>query len=100
MKGNKIFDFSRKGFQDIINIMTRKINECVDLVNIKTSEIDGYVSKVDGKVGTLKVSEHNSIHYTGDIIGKKPMGDLIIDVNTGEIYISKGSLGNKKILTE
>lgn len=31
MKGNKIFDFSRKGFQDIINIMTRKINEVVDL---------------------------------------------------------------------
>ena len=100
MKGNKIFDFSRKGFQDIINIMTKKINECVDLVNIKTSEIDGYVSKVDGKVGTLKVSKHNSIHYTGDIVGEKPVGDLIIDINSGEIYISKGSLGNKKILTE
>ena len=100
MKGNKIFDFSRKGFQDIINIMTKKINEVIDLVNIKTSEINGYVSKVDGKVGTLKVSEHNSIHYTGDIVGEKPVGDIIIDINTGEIYISKGILGNKKILTE
>ena len=33
MKGNKIFDFSRVGFQDIINIMTKKINECVDIAN-------------------------------------------------------------------
>lgn len=100
MKGNKIFDFSRKGFQDIINTMTKKVNEVIDLVNAKTSNIDGYVSKVDGKIGTLKVTEFNSIHYTGDILSEKPKGDLIIDINSGEIYISKGSLGNKKILTE
>lgn len=100
MKGNKIFDFSRKGFQDIINIMTKKINEIVDLVNVKTNEINGYVSKVDGKIGTLKVSEYNSIHYTGNILTEKPIGDIIIDINTGDVYISKGELGNKKILTE
>ena len=38
MKGNKIFDFSRKGFQDIINIMTRKINECIDISNKQNNE--------------------------------------------------------------
>ena len=55
MKGNKIFDFSRKGFQDIINIMTKKINECVDVsnemarvVNVPSSSTDngakGYIA--------------------------------------------------------
>ena len=47
MKGNKIFDFSRKGFQDIINIMTRKINECVDVSNGLIPRLDEYISKVD-----------------------------------------------------
>lgn len=47
MKGNKIFDFSRKGFQDIINIMTRKINECVDMSNEMFPRLDDYISKVD-----------------------------------------------------
>lgn len=47
MKGNKIFDFSRKGFQDIINIMTRKINECVDLVNDMFPRLDEYISKIN-----------------------------------------------------
>ena len=47
MKGNKIFDFSRKGFQDIINIMTNKINECVDLSNGLIPTLDDYISKVD-----------------------------------------------------
>ena len=47
MKGNKIFDFSRKGFQDIINIMTNKINECVDVANGMIARLDDYVSKID-----------------------------------------------------
>ena len=47
MKGNKIFDFSRVGFQDIINIMTRKINECVDISNEMFPRLDGYISKID-----------------------------------------------------
>ena len=47
MKGNKIFDFSRKGFQDIINIMTNKINECVDVANGMIARLDDYISKVD-----------------------------------------------------
>lgn len=47
MKCNKIFDFSRKGFQDIINTMTRKINECVDLVNNMYPRLDDYISKID-----------------------------------------------------
>ena len=47
MKGNKIFDFSRKGFQDIINIMTKKINECVDVSNGLIPRLDDYISKVD-----------------------------------------------------
>lgn len=40
MKDNKIFDFSRVGFQDIINIMTNKINECVDVVNDMLPSLD------------------------------------------------------------
>ena len=47
MKDNKIFDFSRKGFQDIINIMTKKINECVDMSNGMIGRLDDYISKVD-----------------------------------------------------
>lgn len=47
MKDNKIFDFSRVGFQDIINIMTKKINECVDMVNEMFPRLDEYISKVD-----------------------------------------------------
>lgn len=47
MKGNKIFDFSRKGFQDIINIMTNKINECIDVSNGLIPKLDDYISKVD-----------------------------------------------------
>lgn len=47
MKGNKIFDFSRKGFQDIINIMTRKINECVDISNGLIPTLEEYMTKVD-----------------------------------------------------
>lgn len=47
MKGNKIFDFSRKGFQDIINIMTKKINEVIDLANDMIPRLDDYISKID-----------------------------------------------------
>lgn len=47
MKGNKIFDFSRKGFQDIINIMTKKINEVIDLANEMIPRLDDYISKID-----------------------------------------------------
>nr|DAU33652.1 MAG TPA: hypothetical protein [Caudoviricetes sp.] len=47
MKGNKIFDFSRKGFQDIINIMTNKINECVDTSNDMIPRLDDYISRID-----------------------------------------------------
>ena len=47
MKDNKIFDFSRKGFQDIINTMTKKINECVDVSNGLIPTLDDYISKVD-----------------------------------------------------
>lgn len=47
MKGNKIFDFSRLGFQEIINIMTNKINECVDISNDLYPRLDDYISKVD-----------------------------------------------------
>lgn len=42
----------------------------------------------------------DKIRYTADISTEYPIGDLIINVNTGDIYISKGSYGNKKILTE
>lgn len=42
----------------------------------------------------------DKIRYTTDISTEYPIGDLIINVNTGDIYISKGSYGNKKILTE
>lgn len=47
MKGNKIFDFSRSGFQNIINIMQKKINEVVDLVNNIFPTIDEYISKIN-----------------------------------------------------
>ena len=47
MKDNKIFDFSRVGFQDIINIMTKKINECVDVSNGLIPTLDEYITKVD-----------------------------------------------------
>lgn len=47
MKGNKIFDFSRKGFQDIINIMTKKINDVIDLSNGMIPRLDDYISKID-----------------------------------------------------
>ena len=47
MKGNKIFDFSRLGFQQIINTMTRKINECVDIVHDMFPRFDDYISKVE-----------------------------------------------------
>lgn len=42
----------------------------------------------------------DKIRYTTDISTEYPIGDLIINVNTGDIYISKGSYGNKKLLTE
>ena len=42
----------------------------------------------------------DKIRYTTDISTEYPIGDLIINVNTGDIYISKGRYGNKKILTE
>ena len=47
MKGNKIFDFSRLGFQQIINTMTKKINEVVELANEMFPRLDEYISKVD-----------------------------------------------------
>lgn len=47
MKDNKIFDFSRLGFQEIINIMTKKINEAVDVVNTMIPTLDNYISKID-----------------------------------------------------
>ena len=47
MKDNKIFDFSRVGFQDIINIMTKKINECVDVSNGLIPTLDEYINRVD-----------------------------------------------------
>lgn len=42
----------------------------------------------------------DKIRYTTDISTEYPIGDLIINVNTGDIYISKGIYGNKRILTE
>ena len=47
MKEDKIFDFSRKGFQDIINIMTKKINEVIDIANEMVPRLDDYISKID-----------------------------------------------------
>ena len=47
MKGNKIFDFSRVGFQQIINTMTGKINEVVEVANEMFPRLDEYISKVD-----------------------------------------------------
>lgn len=47
MKDNKIFDFSRVGFQNIINIMTKKINEVIDITNEMIPNLDDYISKVD-----------------------------------------------------
>lgn len=62
----------------------------------------------DGSIGELingtLLKEINDkvdkIRYTTDISTEYPIGDLIINVNTGDIYISKGSYGNKRILTE
>ena len=56
MKGNKIFDFSRVGFQQIINTMTKKINECVDIANDMVRVVDVPSSSSDnGTKGDIAI---------------------------------------------
>ena len=83
MKGNKIFDFSRKGFQDIVNIMANKINECVDVANDFIPRVDDYMSKIDW----------NSI-INSDLY-QKVLGDL---EKTNEQLETKANKTNKNSL--
>ena len=53
-----------------------------------------------GNLSNIEMTSSNKIRYTTDISTEYPIGDLIINVNTGDIYISKGAYGNKKVLTE
>lgn len=67
MKGNKIFDFSRVGFQQIINTMTRKINEVVEVSNGLIARIDdcstnGVVLKSpNGTLFRIKVDDSGTL---------------------------------------
>ena len=114
MKGNKIFDFSKAGFQDIINIMTRKINECVDVSNGLIPRLDEYISKVDwnkiinselyqnvlGELGKtneqLDNIESKKLDKTG-IVTMANMGQDIKEAMTGG---SVAVVGKNTILTE
>lgn len=116
MKGNKIFDFSRKGFQDIINTMTRKINECVDLVNNMFPRLDDYISKIDwdkiinselyqkvlGKIEKIKEQMDKIAHLPSDndlnsILNSLPNGSTI-KLPSGVYEIDYLKLENKENL--
>ena len=99
MKGNKIFDFSRVGFQQIINTMTKKINECVDIVNDMIPRLDEYISKVDwnkiinSDLYQNVISELGKTNEQMDIIKKKHFTNtLYVDPNTGQFKSIKAAL--------
>ena len=90
MKDNKIFDFSRKGFQDIINIMTRKINECVDISNELFPRLDNYISKINWD----KIVNSDLYQNVLDELGKT---NVQMENNTKYINVKKEKTGLLKI---
>ena len=81
-------------------LLEEGLNESVAKVVIQKIT-DGTIGKlINGTLLKGINDKVNKIRYTTDIYTEYPIGDLIINVNTGDIYISKGSYGNKRILTE
>ena len=105
MKEDKIFDFSRKGFQNIINIMTRKINECVDLVNDMFPRLDDYISKIDwnkiinselyqkvlGELGKTKEQLENIVLLVENTTYLQSMIDKASVDGVGYVKLKKGN---------
>ena len=54
----------------------------------------------EGTTVNIDMTSNNKIRDTQEVTKQYPVGDIIIDPNNGNIYISKGSYGNKKLLTE
>ena len=53
-----------------------------------------------GNLANIEMTSVNKIRYTTDISTQYPIGDIIINPNSGDMYISKGSYGNKKLMIE
>ena len=81
-------------------LLDEGLNESVSKVVIQKIT-DGTIGElINGTLLKGINDKVDKIRYTTDISTEYPIGDLIINVNTGDIYISKGSYGNKRILTE
>lgn len=118
MKDNKIFDFSRVGFQQIINTMTRKINEVVEVANGLISRLDDYISKIDwdkivndelyqkvlGEVGkTSEELENIAIQLTpngsDDSVNIKNAFINVLTSSTRTILFTKGNYNYRSLET-
>ena len=53
-----------------------------------------------GNMSNIDMTSVNKIRYTTNVSAQYQVGDIIINPTNGDIYISKGSYGNKKLLLE